>query len=173
MRDKEFAQEFARLASRLEMFFLKRMKKPIPQADKAQLVEDLVQLTAMKALEYSRRERHAHRSIEELLFKKADNIWKDYINPRRRRLIEESLQEGSMVIEPGSDPHQKMVYAETVEILRELSNPNAWLAIKRRHEGYSDVEIALGLGVKQENLRQIISRQIKKIIERWDHLKYL
>lgn len=171
MRDNEFAQEFAKLAPRLEMFFLKRMKKPIPQADKAQLVGDLVQLTAMKALEYSRKEKHAHRSIEELLFKKADNIWKDHINPARSRQIEGSIQEGSLVTEP--DPYQRIVNTETVEILRELSNPNAWLAIKRRHEGYSDVEIALELCVTQENLRQMISRQLKKIVERWNHLKYL
>jgi RNA polymerase sigma factor (sigma-70 family) len=171
MRDKEFSDEFVKLAPRLEMYFVKRMQSPVSLYEKVELAKELVQETAMKALEYSRKEKYSDRSIEKLLFQKADNVWKDHVAANKRQRNEKNeLIEDSVAVELNAQ--QKMEYVQTLEVIQGISNKKAWLAIKKKEEGYSYSEIALEIGVTEETLRQMISRQKRKIAEKYYSLKY-
>lgn len=165
MRDKEFEKEFVRLAPKLETFFVKRIRGQVSMADKMELARELVQETALKALQNARKEKFADRSIETLLFQKADNVWKDHLHARKRQLLELDVIERTA--EADENTELMIGYTQALAIIREFSNEKAWKAIKKRSEGFSYSEIAMELGMKEANLRQMISRQVRKIGDKY------
>lgn len=96
MRDKEFADELERLLPRLEQYFTTRIYRFSYLRDKANLVEDLVWGTILRAFENSRKQPYDKFTLEQLLFYKADNEYKKFFHkmksPLQRRAMSPELE---------------------------------------------------------------------------------
>lgn len=167
MRDAEFSKIYIELSPRLEKFFRDRMKKPVARGDKALMAEDLVQLTAMLALENSRKPQYQDYSIKKLLFEKAKNVWADYVNPPKKAIRPEDM---AVLAEEASDSPsqlQRLINLENIGNIQKMADEKTWRTIKLQSEGYNNQEISEELNETEENLRQKISRLRAKIKMRW------
>ena len=167
MRDAEFAQEFSKMALPLEKFFRDKMRTPAPRGDKALLAEDLVQLTALYALENSRKPEYKDYSIKVLLINKARNIWAEYRTPPKKKFVVEALSILAEEKAGGMSELDRIILREEIRDIENLADEKTWKAVRLRNEGYENDEIAQKLSLKPDNLRQKIHRLREKIKFRW------
>lgn len=167
MRDTEFAEEFSKLALSLEKYFTLKMKTSVPRGDKALLAEDLVQLTAMYALENSRKPEYKDYTIRALLITKARNIWAEYTDPPQKRLVPEALTLLAEAAGHGISELDRIILQEDIDEIAAMADAKTWAAIRLRNAGFGDDEIAVKLQIQRDNLRQKIHRLREKIKSRW------
>lgn len=167
MRDAEFAQEFSKMALPLEKYFRDKMRTPAPRGDKALLAEDLVQLTAMYALENSRKLEYKDYPIRVLLIRKARNIWAEYRTPPKKKFVTEALTVLAEEKAGGTSELDRIIMSEEIKDIEKMADEKTWAAIRLRNEGYEDEEIGDKLDLKPANLRQKIHRLRERIKLRW------
>lgn len=167
MRDAEFAKEFLKMALPLEKYFGDKMKTSALRGDKALLAEDLVQLTAMYALENSRKPEYRDYSIKSLLILKARNIWAEYTTPPKKIIVTEAITTLAEERAGGINPLDRLILSEEISGMEKLADDKTRTAIRLRNEGYEDEEIGQMLSLKPDTIRQKIHRLREKIKIRW------
>lgn len=162
MRDKEFIQKVTKESLDLEKFFRNHLRKVVKQGNKEQLIKQLVGITLAKAFQNSRKPQYAKYPIRALVLIKARNVLAEFIKSPRKGIETEPIFELANL--PSSDLNalQLMEWEDTVRRIRNLDE-RAWQVLERQQQGYSNAEIAIQIGISEENLRQIICRLKAKL----------
>src|SRR5258708_37934901 len=95
MLPSDFAHVFSEQQEKLEAHFLSLLRKVPGLTDKAVLVEDLIQLTAFETLEYCLSPKSDNYPLVKLIWLKAENVWKTFIRPLKRKILTKPLEDRS------------------------------------------------------------------------------
>jgi len=164
MRDLEFSKTFERLMPKLDQYFRKRLKGSQYRGDKAVMIDDLIQLTALMALKNSRKSQCDKYTLEELIFIKADNVCNDLFKVKRHRVTELEEVESTAI----SNNHFETFEARMqLGRLQQAMPEKPWQVFNLLAEGFSYVEIAEQMGTTETSLRMLISRQRTKIASKF------
>jgi DNA-directed RNA polymerase specialized sigma24 family protein len=166
MRDQEFVTAMKKMAPILNKRFHFLVKEAKVRDDKKSLVEDLVSLTILLALENSRKEIHKDMPCERLIRIKARNVWAEYWQQRANSFNHAEHKELRLDWKEDQFSEETSRINELLDNVLDAADTFSAEIINKRREGYEVNEIAKMYDKTPGAITMQIQRLKKKIEKR-------
>ena len=126
MRSEDFNEILEKTTPFLFQYFYNRLKNKSFRGTRKDIANEMIQLTSIQAYQNSLKENLLKHTIEELLKKKARNVFTDFFNTAKKSPTYVDQIFAVQAIAPNPDPYQLLVLSEEVQRARAVMSESDW-----------------------------------------------